>query len=259
VTGISGYAMILRALSDIDPVTSEIDAMRQWLLVQAQAIDFRDLGNADYLIASILGTGSAWTNVPVSESIKVDGNAIVPDRTEALSGYVCKKLTSGSTLTITPNGVTPSYGSVISIAKRPATEIKASGSSDVAINKRLVVNDKYVTQLTAGQRVTVILTVTVKRDMEYVTIIDERPAALEPVDQLPGYVWASGTSFYRESRDSSTRLFIDYLPKGTYQISYDMTANLAGTFTSGIATLQSQYAPELTAHSAGTSLTVKQK
>jgi hypothetical protein len=259
VTGISGYAMILRALSDIDPVTSEIDAMRQWLLVQAQAIDFRDLDNADYLIASILGTGSAWTNVPVSESIKVDGNAIVPDRTEALSGYVCKKLTSGSTLTITPNGVTPSYGSVISIAKRPATEIKASGSSDVAINKRLVVNDKYVTQLTTGQRVTVILTVTVKRDMEYVTIIDERPAALEPVDQLPGYVWASGTSFYRESRDSSTRLFIDYLPKGTYQISYDMTANLAGTFTSGIATLQSQYAPELTAHSAGTSLTVKQK
>jgi hypothetical protein len=259
VTGISDYALILRALTDIGPVTSEIDAMRQWLLVQAQAIDFRDLGNADYLVASILGTGSAWTNVPVGESIKVDGNAIVPDRTEALSGYVCKKLTSGSTLTITPNGVTPSYGSVISIAKRPATEIKASGSSDVAINKRLVVNDKYVTQLTTGQRVTVILTVTVKRDMEYVTIIDERPAALEPVDQLPGYVWASGTSFYRESRDSSTRLFIDYLPKGTYQISYDMTANLAGTFTSGIATLQSQYAPELTAHSAGTSLTVKQK
>ena len=57
--------------------------------------------------------------------------------------------------------------------------------------------------------------------------------------------------------DASTRLFISYLPQGTYHISYDMTAAVAGEFISGIATLQSQYAPELTAHSAGNIIMVE--
>ena len=96
-----------------------------------------------------------------------------------------------------------------------------------------------------------LLTIKVKRDLEYVTVIDERPAAFEPVDQLPGWVWNGGAGFYRENRNTDTNLFIDYLPKGPYQITVDMTASVAGSFTSGIATVQSQLAPEITAHSAG--------
>ena len=93
--------------------------------------------------------------------------------------------------------------------------------------------------------------------MEYVAITDERASTFAPVDQLPGYVWDGGLSFYRENLDASTRLFVSWLPKGTYHISYDMTAAAAGSFVSGIATIQSQYAPELTAHSGGTTITVK--
>ena len=40
-------------------------------------------------------------------------------------------------------------------------------------------------------------------------------------------------------------------------VSHDVYANNAGTYTSGIASLQCQYAPALTSHSAGTSLTVR--
>ena len=57
--------------------------------------------------------------------------------------------------------------------------------------------------------------------------------------------------------DAATNLFIGYLPAGTYHIEYDMTAAVAGNFISGIATLQSQYDPALTAHSAGNILTVQ--
>mgnify|MGYP007094136282 CR=1 FL=1 len=46
------------------------------------------------------------------------------------------------------------------------------------------------------------------------------------------------------------------MPKGQYVIEYEMNVNNAGTYSLGIATLQSQYAPEMTAHSAGTALTV---
>lgn len=40
------------------------------------------------------------------------------------------------------------------------------------------------------------------------------------------------------------------MPKGDYRISYEMFVNNAGEFTSGIATIQSQYAPQFTATSA---------
>ena len=101
------------------------------------------------------------------------------------------------------------------------------------------------------------LTLVAKRNLEYVSIDDERPACFEPVEQLPGYVWGGGLGFYRENLDASTRLFIGYLPQGTYHLTYDMTASLAGSFISGIATLQSQYAPELTAHSGAARIEVK--
>lgn len=83
-------------------------------------------------------------------------------------------------------------------------------------------------------------------------INDNRAAALEPVDQLPGYLYSEGVGFYRENNNADTRFFISYMPKGTYQLAYELNVNNAGTFTSGLATLQSQYAPALTAHSAGT-------
>ncbi len=98
------------------------------------------------------------------------------------------------------------------------------------------------------------LTVKSGRDIQYVAIDDERAAALEPLDQTPTPLYSEGICFYRENRDSSTNFFITNLPKGTYMISYELSVNNAGTFASGIATIQSQYAPELSAHSSGTIL-----
>ncbi len=46
------------------------------------------------------------------------------------------------------------------------------------------------------------------------------------------------------------------MPKGTYRVTYDMTVASAGDFASGLATAQSQYAPEVVAHSAGCRLSV---
>ncbi len=139
--------------------------------------------------------------------------------------------------------------------------VKARPGKDLAIEKRVLVehDGQWVetNDFALGERVRVQLTIVAKRNLEYVSIDDERPACFEPVDQLPGYVRNGGLSFYRENLDASTRLFISYMPQGTYHVTYDMTAALAGSFISGIATLQSQYAPELTAHSGAARIAVK--
>ena len=87
--------------------------------------------------------------------------------------------------------------------------------------------------------------------MDYVAITDQRGACFQPVEQLPQPVVSEGIYFYRENRDSSTNIFVTRLPKGVYRLSYELYANNAGTFSSGIATLQSQYAPAMSAHSSG--------
>ena len=103
----------------------------------------------------------------------------------------------------------------------------------------------------------VCLTVRCDMTMDYVVITDDRPACLEPVEQLPSPIFSEGLCFYRENRDASTRIFIDRLPKGVYLLTYDLWVNNAGTFTTGIATAQSQYAPRYTAHSAGGEMTIE--
>ncbi len=264
VSDMRSYATILQAYTLMGAPKAEIDAMRQWVTVQAQALD--DLGavNPDYIVAAMLFTGSDWTSVPAQQSVSIDGKPLDIARQESAAGYFSQQLEPTGkkmTITVTPNGVTPSYGSVTSISKSPAATVKARPGKDLSIEKRFLAERDGVwvetDRFTTGERVRVQLTVKAKRNLEYVSITDERAASFAPVDQLPGFVWDGALGFYRENLDASTRLFISYLPQGTYHISYDMTAAVAGEFISGIATLQSQYAPELTAHSAGNIIMVE--
>ena len=149
------------------------------------------------------------------------------------------------------------------------TSVKAQGCPELNITKELLVNTDpgegtlgrqavvKTDSLAVGDRVTVRLVLKVDKDMDYVAIIDDRPACFEPVEQLPSPMYSEGICFYRENRDASTRIFIDHLPKGTYILTYDMWVNNAGVFTSGIATAQSEYAPQYSAHSAGNRVWVK--
>lgn len=265
VDDIRGYATIIQAYKTMNASDAEIDAMRQWILVRAQATD--DLGayNPDYVIAAVLLTGSNWTSVAVDPAVKVNGKQLAVTAVECNTGYFSQTLTGqgrkGIKLEIGTNGVTPSYGSVVAIRRMPMSEIAARPGADISIEKRVLVNrgGQWVetNDFALGERVRVQLAIQTKRDLEYLTINDERPAAFQPVDQMPGFVWAAGTAFYRENLDAATNLFIGYLSAGTYYLTYDMTAATAGTFISGIATAQSQYAPEITAHSGAAAITVK--
>ena len=263
VNDMRGYATVIQAYAAMNASAEEIDALRQYVIVQAQALDNIGALNPDYIVASVLLTGSDWTSVPVSQHVTVNGAPLTVDRMESSTGYFSQTLVEKGKIriSVTPNGVTPSYGSVIAIYNRPSASVKARPGRDLSIEKRFLVerDGKWIEteSFALGEKVRVQLTVKARRALEYVSIDDERPASFEPVDQLPGYVWNASIGFYRENLDASTRLFIGYLPKGTYQIAYDMTAASSGSFTSGIATLQSQYAPELTAHSGGTTIEVK--
>lgn len=264
VDNINAYSTILQAFATIDPVTSELDAMRQWLTLRTQVTD--DLGTWEptRLITAILCSGSRWTRLqPNTPAITINGAAVAPTKSEAITGTITINANdiAGATINVKRQPDTAAaYGSVNIVHNTLLTGVKARSSNEIAIEKRIFVNNNgtlsEATNLDAGARVTVQLLVTTTRDMEYLTIIDERPAAFEPIDQLSGYVYANGVAFYRENCDAQTRLFIDFLPAGTYYITYDMTVTATGTFSSGPASIMSQYAPEINARSAASVLNI---
>ncbi len=262
VKNINDYADILWAYGVISPEAKEIDGMRQWLVLRAQATE--SLGSTDptRLIAAFARTGSRWLTTGRNADISIDDSVLKPDSVEYATGHIVMRLApdaAGKTLTINRRKAdAPAYGAVISQFEADPAKVKAVKTSDLSVEKRLTAlrngRWQFVDEVKAGERIRVLLTIKNTRDLEYVTVIDRRAACLEPVDQLPGMVWSGAVGFYRENLDSSTNLFINYLPKGTWQLTAEMTASLSGTFTTGICTVQSQLAPSITAHSAGARL-----
>ncbi len=102
-----------------------------------------------------------------------------------------------------------------------------------------------------GSRVLVRLELETDRSMEFMHLSDTRPAGFEPVESRSGYVFTGGLGLYRSVRDGSTHFFIEQMPPGRYVIEYEIRAALQGDFSSGVAKLQSMYAPEFTARSKG--------
>ncbi|MDE6430628.1 MAG: hypothetical protein K2K65_05625, partial [Duncaniella sp.] len=289
-------ALILDAFAAIEPGCVDIDRIRQWLILQKEAKDWGVSVTTSSAIASILSTSRRWI-APAGEAvISVAGKKVKPDNIGRLTGYFRTPLpltpASKGELRVDRTADTPAWGALCYLFTDSITAVKPHACPELSIEKRFAVGGSYLTannpgtephnpasspanlsadtpagsnlrastpaNLSVGDKVTVTLTLNVGRDMDYVTIVDDRPACFEPTEQMPTPIFAEGICFYRENRDSSTRLFIDHLPKGTYVITYDMWVNNAGTFASGVATVQSQYAPQFTAHTSGTTLIINQ-
>ena len=261
---ILSHANILDAYYQITPNNRDIDKMRQWLIINKEANDWGNSSATSYVIYTLLNTGTRWAQHSLGCEIKLNDEDITPSRFDNITGYIKTDIStlspSNKKLTIAKHGQSPSWGAVYRQYNADMSSIEAVDGNDISIKKTLlkkegdscVETDEYK----VGDIVKVQLTIKVKRDIEYVTITDERAACFEPTEQLPRPIFAEGICFYRENRDDATNIFVNNLPKGTYLLTYDMYVNNEGKFASGIATIQSQYAPQITAHSAGNLLNI---
>ncbi|MGZ6988693.1 MAG: alpha-2-macroglobulin family protein, partial [Thermoanaerobaculia bacterium] len=112
--------------------------------------------------------------------------------------------------------------------------------------------------LKPGDEIEVQISLTTKHEAEYVHLRDPRAAGLEPENAVSRWKWDLGIAWYEETRDSATNFFFERLPVGQYTFKYRLRANMAGTFRVGPATVQSMYAPEFNAFSAGSILVVSE-
>lgn len=256
-------AQALEAYSEIEPAAPAVDGLRQWLVLQKETEDWGANPYTVEVIQSILSSGTDWTTSSEAPEIEIGGKKIALPKGEVLTGLVTVSLdpkeASGKKLSVTKKSEGPSWGGVISQYVAPMKDVKAASCDNLKVEKQLMVvadtpsgeSVRKASEFKVGDRVRVTLTLTCDKDMNYVALIDERAACMEPDDQISGYEVKDGLWMYREVRDDKTSFFISFLPKGVNVITYDCHIDREGDYAIGITSAQSQYSPLQSAHSSG--------
>ena len=260
-------SVILQALQQVDNRTDEIDQIRKWILLNKQTNDWGGSSLASEAVYTILSTGSKWLTPGKTPAISIGNTPVIFDEIDRYLGYSRKEVAvadvMGKTLSINRSQATsPAWGALYLQGKSPMKSIKSARVDDLSIEKTLLVHNadgtlSKATSMKVGDKVRVQCTIKCGKALEYLTLTDERGACFEPVDKTSDSDYMNGVWMYRETKDSQTNIFIPWLNKGTYVIGYDVYVTNPGSFDVGIATIQCQYAPQFTAHSAGCNVVVK--
>lgn len=108
-----------------------------------------------------------------------------------------------------------------------------------------------VQDLKTGDVLVARIIVSADRSMDFVHLKSERPANMEPVNQLSGFRYRDGIGYFESIKDLATHFFVDHLPKGTFVFEHRERVALEGDCLGGISQIESMYAPEFRAHTTG--------
>lgn len=252
---------ILQALKEVDNRTAEIDGVRKWILLMKQTNDWGSGSLAADAVYSILTTGTDWLKPAGEVNITIGGKSLDLTDSERYLGYIRRTVSAdaGSTVAITRQGGSPAWGAVYNQFTATMQQVEKVAIDEISVDKQYYVygkDNKLVpaTTLKVGDKVQVRMVIKNNRDLDFVTVEDERASCFEPVDHFSGYRYDDYLYYYLETKDMRTNVFFTSLPKGTHVITYDVFVSAAGEFSAGIASAQCQYAPQIAAHSAGTTI-----
>ena len=145
-------------------------------------------------------------------------------------------------------------GDVVTELKVPRRYLVETKNADGTTSMRDL---KEGEQLEIGQNVTVRLTVTADRDMDFVSLRCQRAACFEPKEQLSGYRYKTGQGYYQSVHDSNTDYFFDIFRRGTCTLDMNLVVVRSGHYSDGLANVQCAYSPSFAGHSKGTSVDVR--
>ena len=254
-------SLVLQAYQRVTPDSPLINQIKQWLLIEKQTQDWGNSSMAAEAVYAFLTTGNTKLETSALPNILINGNSLTFNSIDKILGY-CKislniDKTKKNILSINRNTDVPAWGAVYSKYYAPLNDITAASIPSLSIKKEISNLSSQSDTFKVGDKVRVTLIITNSRDLEYVTLCDERPACIEPSDQISGYRVQDLLGYYMEVKDSKTDIFFYNIPKGTHVITYDAYVTNSGNFSNGIATIQCQYAPQIVAHSAGSNFNVK--
>lgn len=247
----------MEAIQRITKDTKAIDEMKRWLLKQKQTQTWETpIATADAVYA-LMATGASDLLANTGGVEITLGKEMIRTPVDDAIGYI-KKTVIGDVMNIKKvrvdkEGTGMGWGAVYAQYLESMDQIGEQGNG-LSVSRQLYKGNEALNEsapLKVGDKITVRLTVKADRDMDFVQIKDDRAACMEPLQAVSGFRWSNGLGYYQATKDASTQFFIDQMRKGTYVIEYQVYVNRTGEYQTGIATVQSAYAPEFGGHTGG--------
>lgn len=267
---IETQALLVEAFNEIAQDKKSIDLMKVWLLKNKQNKNWNNTKATTEAIYALLLQGTNWTSVKDKAIIKIGNKKIATKKLseqekEAETGYFKLNWKEDdisnemANISIENQSEVPSFGGIYWQYFEDLEAIQESSNNVLQITKKLFKKENTKTgpilsnieqeNLKIGDIVTIRLYLKVTEDLEFVHLKDLRASCFEPLDVLSKHEWKENLHYYKSTKDVATHFFFDRIYKGNYSIEYDVRINYSGNFNDGIATIQSMYAPEFSAHS----------
>jgi 5-hydroxyisourate hydrolase-like protein (transthyretin family) len=269
---IEAQALLTEAFQKIVQDGQIVQEMQVWLLKHKQTNRWKTPRASIAAIHALLLNNRTVLGSNQVLEVRVGGENILPsgdrENYETGTGYFRKDWSAGEITAEmgiiglkNPNDHI-AWGGVYWQYFQDIDQVKAFEDTPLPIQKEMyrAVNEKDGEKLyeladrehiEPGTKIVVRLRIAVDRPMDFIRLDDQRAAAFEPLDLLSGYSWSGGLGYYRAPGDTGTSFFIEHLPRGVYIIQYPLRAVHSGEFISGLAVIQSMYAPEFSSHSGG--------
>ncbi len=276
---IETHAFAVRTLSELAPDDPRRDGLVQWLFLNKQLNHWKSTKATAEVIYSIVhyldreGQLGAAESATVTVGPRVERFAWQPDEytgkhNQLLIPGEALDPTTMSTVVVekdTPGLLFASATWHFSTEQLPEEAEGDLFSVERTYYKRVHNGREWTlvplgetTTLSVGDQIEVHLKIRANHAAEYIHLRDPRPAGFEPETLTSGYKWDLGLAWYEEIRDSGTNFFFEWLPAGEYTLKLRLRAAHAGTYKIAPAQLQSMYAPEFAAFSAGDRVEVGQ-
>lgn len=290
--GTSGYywyelpietqALMIEVFSEVARDEAAIGDLKFWLLRQKRTQQWSTTKGTAAAIYALLVTGSDWLATHKPIEIQLGGKSLALNEVGMEAGTGSFAMTwpadtlQGSAWSLSdfkrielknPNR-TPAWGAMYWQYFEDYDAVKATVGTPLEVSQTLykrvhTTSDGDIllplqadAPIRVGDKVTLRVTLRASTMMEYVHLKVMHGTGLAALEALSAYRYRNGLGFYESPRDGATDFFLDYLPKGTYTFDVDLVATHSGQFSMGVTTAQSMYAPEYTAHTQGTRVTI---
>jgi alpha-2-macroglobulin len=274
---IESHAFALRVLSELQPNHAKRDGLIQWLLLNKKLSHWKSTRATAEAIYALVHAMRQDKLLGVRERISVSVNqsktdfTFEPDRYTGRGNQVVipGAQVNAGTAQIRVEKSTPGLAFASATWNFSTEQLPSEDRGDFfQVNRNYFRRDSVGTDvklvplaegapIKVGDQIEVHLSLRTKHAAEYVHLRDPRGAGFEPENVQSRWRHELGLAYYEEVRDSGANFFFEQLPVGEYTFRYRVRANMAGQFRVGPATLQSMYAPEFNAYSAGHRLVVR--
>jgi uncharacterized protein YfaS (alpha-2-macroglobulin family) len=276
---IETQAMMIEMFDEVAADQASVESCKAWLLRQKETRSWETTKATADAVYALLLRGAGLLADQTLVDVKVGEQRVTPQNIEAGTGFYEQRFDASQ---ITPamgaitvkkttpgiawggvhwkyfqniDEVTPHEGTPLEIQKQlfvvrstPTGEVlRPVVDGFVAATKDAV--DADGTPIEVGDELVSRLIVKTSREMEFIHLKDSRGSGTEPSNVLSGYRWQDNLGYYQSTRDAAEHFFIDYLPEGTYVLESRSRVQLQGRYQSGLATIESMYAPQYNSHS----------